>query len=409
MLKDIRVSDDKAQQGGGILGGLVQAFLSAFDGILALLVTNSIKLFVYSLKLIFKAREDGIPELTQLAAAVLSEYLGVEISAEHTNLGQGVSGPQDVPRKVGDLFIERLKQDVQVQPGTDLGWAETNAKTFAGIGINFGIQNALIAQLAEALSVDHLHQIRELGNEVAHNSGLSRLQRLALQPLIQNAISKPYDKLLRAQYRQDNINEAQLVHALSRGSLDSDTVRSALAQKGYPDNEIEILIEQLTPRLSEQELFTLMRHNVITQDRALEELMKAGIPQDTAQLRLQAIDLQKADTLEDAYISELASPVKDGFIDTDTGAEPLQQTHLTEKEQHQVAKRWGPWNEYPHKRLTLAEVQTGNEDNLLTLDNLQQWASDEGYSELDELMLEYLTLKKADATAAKAAAAAKKA
>lgn len=348
-------------------------------------------------------------EQTELGAAALSEYFGAEISPEQIKPGQGASGARQAAAAVGDAFLKTLSDSLNVGSPDDLSWSEQNAKIFAGFGINFGVQNALLSTLTDALSVHLLQDFKELGQETAHNIGLSRLMRVALQPLIQNAISKPYDKLLRQKYRQDDISEQDLVKAMYAGYLTRDRINTELAKKGYPDEQIGILVELLTPRLTDAELERAVRYGLMSQDDAVAELERQGIPLAMATQRLQLIQLARQDTRESTYAGEVYNLVTQGFLDPDSGGALLDTTHLSDVEKQWIKNRWQLYQDNHHKRLTLAEIQTSISDQVLTLDDLRTWAAGEGYSELDELVLEYLTLRKADAAAAKAAAAAAKA
>lgn len=396
-----------------VLGGLVALVAIVLYMAFALLIAIGLPLLLPLIQLFLKSildlRTSWPEEQTSLAAAALSEYFGAEITPEHIRPGQGASGARAAAGAVGDAFIKALNESLQVGDAEDLSWAEQNAKIFAGLGINFGVQNALVGTLTDALSVHFLEEFKDLGEDTAHNIGLSRLMRVALQPLIQNSISKPYDKLLRQKYRQDDIAEADLVKAMYAGYLTRDRINTELAKKGYPDEQIGILVELLTPRLTDAELERAIRYGLMSNDDAVAELEKQGIPLATAQLRLQLIQFAGQDASEKAYAAEVFSLVQQGFLDVDSASTLLQATHISPLEQTWMVNRLQLYKDNHHKRLTLAEVQTAIEDKVLTTADLQDWAAGEGYSELDELVLEYLTAKKVDAAAAKAAAALKKA
>lgn len=395
-----------------VVGGLVALVAIVLYVVVALLIAIVLPLLLPLVQLFLKSmmdiRQAWPEEQTALGAAALSEYFGTEIQPEHIRPGQGASGARTAAAAVGDAFIKTLAESLQVGTPDDLSWAEQNAKIFAGFGINFGVQNALLSTLTDALSVHLLEDFKELGQETAHNIGLSRLMRVALQPLIQNAISKPYDKLLRQKYRQDDISEQDLVKAMYAGYFTRDHINTELAKKGYPDEQIGVLVELLTPRLTDAELERAVRYGLMSQDDAAAELEKQGVPLATAQLRLQLIQLARQDARESAYAGEVSNLVQSGYLDGDSGAALLNTTHMSEVEKQWVENKWQLYLDNHHHRLSLAEVQTAITDEVLTISDLQTWAAGEGYSELDELVLEYLTLRKVNQAQAKAAAAAAK-
>ena len=102
--------------------------------------------------------------------------------------------------------------------------------------------------------------------------GLGRLQRQALAPLVRNCIAQPYDLYLKRLLRPDRLSEAQLVQGLRAGKIEESVVRDELAQKGYRDQDIDILLDQLTSRLSPGELAVLIANGDVEETDALEHL-----------------------------------------------------------------------------------------------------------------------------------------
>lgn len=396
-----------------VVAGLVGTVAIALYIVVALLIAIVLPLLLPLVQLflssMLKIRSAWPGEQVELGAAALSEYFGTEISPEHIKPGQGASGARSAAAAVGSAFIKTLTESLPVGDPADPTWPQKNAEMFAGFGINFGVQNALLSTLTDALSFHLLEDFKELGNETAHNIGLSRLMRVALQPLVNNAIGKPYDKVLRAKYRQDDISEADLVKAMHAGYFTEDHVKGELAKKGYPDDQIGILMQLLTPKLTDAELERAIRYGQMTEDDAVAQLESTGIPLAMAKQRLQLIALARQDARESTYAGELFTLVQQGFLDVDSASTLLKATHISDVEQQWIVNRMQLYVDNHHRRLTLAEVQTAITDQVLTLDDLRSWAAGEGYSELDELVLEYLTLRKVNTAQAKAEAAAKKA
>jgi len=74
------------------------------------------------------------------------------------------------------------------------------AQTFAGYGVNFGVQNGILALIGSLVPETRLDEVREMGVEVAQNLGLGRLMRVALRPLVQTLIATPYTHELNTRY-----------------------------------------------------------------------------------------------------------------------------------------------------------------------------------------------------------------
>src|SRR5262249_31203856 len=153
---------------------------------------------------------------------------------------------------------------------------------------------------------------RELGVEVARNIGLGRLVRLALQPLIRNAIQEPYDQALRKRYHPDLLSEAHAVAAFAAGTLDGTQLHETLARKGYADALHGIIIDQYSGKLNDTELSVLLRNGNIDRDAALKELGRSGFTPQNASGKLVVNDLQRLDSLVTTFKSELSKNYVDG-------------------------------------------------------------------------------------------------
>ncbi len=420
----------------------VAAGVAAFVGVLSMVVGWIFAAVIQVLgvvtatvfKLISLFRKEGMQEFDSLTLESLSELLGVELDQAKLKAGSTPEIALENARAIGQQLHNRLFTEfTRFGKGTP-GAGQAAAQAFTGYVTRFAMMNALTSLLADSLSLHHITQFRELGEEVATNLGLGRLHRRALTPLIDNAIVKPYDRELREQFRQDHLTDVQYVRAYQSGRMDLPTMTQELGWKGYPQSAIDELVKQLEQRLSDSEIETLLRYQSgnrptlptptpagklgladlppLSLQDAQQVLINQGLSPDLAKQRIIADGLKRADSDVSAYVQALEDLAYLGFLDPDAAKSAIAALPLSPEELHYKLAKFGTRLENPRKRLTKTEVFTAYENGVVDLDYFQRWMDGEGYGEEDQTVLLYelliATKKFADKEAAAAAVAAKK-
>lgn len=375
-----------------VLSGSIIAIGAIYAAVIALMVGVAPEFAKAVLKIISDVRQQGIPEFTALASSVLSEFLGFEIDTTSFNTSPGIQGAKDRAHAIGTSLHEALLAEFAGSSPITPEQGKASAERFSGFAINFAVANSFVSIMGEMLSFGKFEQFRELGIEVAQNLGLGRLQRGALQPIIDNLITKPYDRLLRKQTRPDSLNEIQLVHAMNSGGITPELVREQLAEKGYRDEYIEELIKQLSPHLTDVEVERLRRHGVITDDQSVAQLVAEGWTKENAALKLQAVELAPVDNLVQQALAHLRIQAINKFIDTETFGTIIDKFPISEGEKVWNRGVVGFVIEVPRKRPTHAEVVKMFTDGIIDLHYFDAWTDGEGYSTDDQLNLELLML-----------------
>jgi hypothetical protein len=349
---------------------------------------------VQVLTLIGKVRTENADDFNKVIGAALSEFLGTEIDGSTLPGGKGPGGigarMQAIGGALHDTLLREMTGSSEITP--DEGTA--NARRFSGFAINFATASAFIAILTECESLGFLKEFRELGVETAEALGLGRLQRLALQPLIRNLIQQPYDLALRKQFRPDRLGESQIVRALRAGQLQDAQARDMLAEKGYRDSDIDLLIADLTGKLPVSEIYTLLRNGDFTEQQAIDRLSNQGMDPDDAKLILKALSESRADSQLGSILSDLEAAYVDRFIDSATFTNVLSKLPLSDDEESMYRVRVGLQQEVPRKRITFAQLTTGVIEGIVDFTYVDEWLAAEGYSDQDQLVLTYEILQK---------------
>lgn len=338
------------------------------------------------------AKEENQDNINGVIAAAANEMLGTKLDAGDLNGGSGDGGSMDGNKALGgallDIFEEAFGGGGPVTPaqGAD------NARKFAGFAVNFATSQAFLSILSEAASLGVLKEFHELPDALMHSLGLGRLQRLALQPLIQDAIQKPYQRFTRAQYRPTRLAEPQLVRAMHSGKLSEAVVTQELQELGYPDDLIELLLADLSGRLSLAELILLLNNGDVTEEDVINNLTLGGMPEDQAKLQLKAAQLSPARTQQLALLSELENAYVGGFVTQETYNQVLGNLSLGDLEEQAFRAKVGFKQEVPRKTLTFAEVKAGIVDLVIDFGYLDTWFANAGYDDQAQLVLSFEVL-----------------
>lgn len=388
--------------------GIVYGAYFIWQAIIQIVVTAGAWFASAILQQITKVRTENPEQFNQVIAASLGELLGYEISPDQFSAGRGPQGMnqrvESIGRALHDMLRSEFIQGGEITPEQ----GKANAEKFSGFAINFATGSAFISILTEAVSVGVIKEFRELGVETAQALGLGRLQRLAMQPLIRNAIQQPYDAYYRKILRPDRLSEAQAVRAFRAGNITEDALRDQLASKGYRDQDIDILIDQLSQKVTATEFQKLIRYNAVSEQDAIDRLTNQGMDNDDAKLLLKTVDAGRADSQLSAILGDLETARLEGFLTQEEFVADLQDLPLGPEEQSMYLKKVGLQLERPRKKITFAQLKAGIIAGIVDFDYLDNWLRNEGYSEEDNTILTYEVILALQTAEEKAAAKAKK-
>jgi len=393
------------------LAGSVWIGYFVWQAALQLVIGVGAKFATSVLSTIGQVRQSNAADFNEVIAASLSELLGTEVDAASLPGGQGPGANLQRMQAIGAALHDVLASEMLSGGPVTPEQGKANAEKFSGFGINFATASAFIAVLCEATSVGFIKDAREIGEMTAQAIGLGRLQRLALEPLIKNAVQTPYDRYYMNQLRPTLMSESQLVTAYRQGFKDQNTVQNELAQKGYSDGDIAILLDQLTQKISAGDLYALIRFGVIDEQTAITRMQNLGMDSKDAQLELLIADQSRADAQVGTIVSNLVTARVDGYIDQETFTGLLGDLPLGDEETTMIKKRAADELERPRTTISFAQLKTAVTSSIVDFSYVDTWLQNKGYSDQDQLILTYEiieALATADQKAsAKAATAAK--
>lgn len=360
-------------------------------------------------KVLGKVREAGVEGLPELTAEVLNEFLGTQFTGQQFGVLSGPDATLQRAHQIGTAVLGQLEREFTQGGKVTPASAEEGAKRMAGFALNFGIQTGLLALLGGAVPIAHLDEVREMGVEAARNIGLGRLVRQALRPLVQETITTPYGRALKAKYQQDLLAPAEYIRQFLAGRINHDQLLERLRQHGFTDDDIDELTRQHVPDLNMLDELRLERYKELTRDAIIQDLRDRGWTLDYATKRTRAEALSRVDSEWSKYLTKVEELAAARWIDKDTAAGLVQAAPLYDEEAQRFMARIGLTLEYPHKQPTWAQVTTLYEIGAVDLNYVDDWLNREGFSADDNLNMTLLLLYKFEQAQDKAEAAAAKA
>jgi hypothetical protein len=329
--------------------------------------------------------------MNALTSAAISDLLGVTVQLNN-NTASG--GPTVDPSQTGGALFNALSNlfgglGQPITPDQGL----SNAQTFLGFGTNFAIVTAFLGLLGGMFPFIHLDELKGFGEEIQHTLGLGRLTHTAVTPLVRNMIAQPLDLYLRQQLRPDRLAEAQLVRGLRNGDFTQDDVTTQLQQKGYTDDAIAFLLEDLSVKLGLSDLFLLLLNGDIQEQDVINNLTITGMPEDQAQLQLKATRLAAVKTQQRSLLSWAETAYIDGFITEDQWNSIVGNLMLDDLEETALRARIGWMQETPAKTLTESEIKGAIVDNVLSFDALDTWMTQQRMDQLSQTVMTWNVLE----------------
>ncbi|MBA0084816.1 MAG: hypothetical protein HRJ53_07465 [Acidobacteria bacterium Pan2503] len=370
-----------------------------------------------------------------LASSVLNELLGTDFTVQHLAAGADINAHLARAQEIGFLFHRQLLTEFLQSTGMTLdpsggGFSEPTGPTgaveritpmsgvraaarFSGLAINFATANGIIATLAGLVPEVHLDEIREIGEEVAKNLGLGRLQRLALAPIIQILLAEPYKWFINEISRPTQLKLGEVVNPFSGAVMPAPLLWRSLAREGYSDDKIAALLELHRKKPGESDILTLFEGGHYDDARVQTELRRLGYDDTGASVKFEADHLKAQRPYQDEVRAAVVAAYADGHIERGELEGIVNSIPLSADERALVLIAADYKRKVPNKHLTVAQLETALEQGIIDVAEFNAALSVLGYSMDDHYILLLLTLNKLnklkEAAAAKAARAAAKA
>lgn len=434
-MKERAALADAGHESSGYVEYVLKAIAVTSARVLQIIITQLAGLFDEILSMIvpFVTAGQGIGTggFYDLVAAILSDLLGVEVTSETLQEAHGKRGAIGAMQAAGGDFFnvlanEFLGKGQGAEPGAGIAGLPgiegtpltpqqgvDAAKAFLGFVLSFSVRQGNVAVLTDALSIHLLGQIREYGEQMASNLGLSRLARMAMKPIMTTLVASPLQEGLNRQYRPHTMDAKQIALAYIRGELDRSDYADRLRGLGYKEGDIDLLISDTYNRLPLADVFLLHENGVITDSDLNARVSALGFNSSDIPLMIQARQYGAVQGADRKYADILAAQLFEGtIVQSDYDAE-IARLRIPKLEADALTRNAVAHRNHKHKQLSLGFLKRAYLDASITLDEYTTHALALGYTQndVDILEVELLVSQKAAAVkvAAKALAVAKKA
>jgi hypothetical protein len=378
------------------IAGAAAAVVFTGSWLFAIAIWAYVHTFGFAFDAIFQttaeARKALGPIVGTLSVGVLNELFGGILTTDDISTQVGLVGERkrafQVGQKFRDALIGEFVPDGTVTPRTGYD----AAASFAGYAVNFAVATAFLDILFDAASFGHFEEFKEIGVGATRNLGLGRMQARSWRAIIDEVINLPATRFVKNKYRTTLPSEPQIV-LLADGLLVTDSdARLWLGYLGWPDRMHDALFEFHRKRLDHGQLFRLLRYKLVTLQDAVTYLQHQGFTEDTARLLLADLDLQRADVWQEETLRFAMQSYVDGAIDVEAWTSIVSAANVGEGEKRLLAATADFRRNTPHRFLTPANAQKALLENVIDLDAFAKELRDHGYSDDDNLTLQFIAL-----------------
>ncbi len=407
------------------VAGFFSVLINGLQGVLTILASVFDEIAALATRFFTAAQGSGTPGFNRLVAAVLSDTLGVEVSAEELQNATFEGGRVAAMTKAGaDLFNvlgnEFISGNQDTAPGPGIGGLPGEegkpltpeqgvkaAQSFIGFALSFAVRQGNVAFLSSALPWEWLSGIREYGEMMAKNLGLGRLVRRALQPYIQTLIATPLQEALNRQYRPHVMDAKQLASAYIRSEIDRSDYVNRLQGLGYKDGDVDLLISDSYTRLPLRDVYILAENGLISDSDAQSRISALGFNTSDIPLLRQALNLEVVQAADRDYVKGAIADLHNGQISLSTFDSDVDSTTLPKAEKDALKRNGANRVGSRHRQLSLGFLKRAFIDGQITIDELMQHVAALGFSQDDQDIIEVEVLLQSTEHKARAAAKAK--
>lgn len=364
---------------GWIIGLILKAGLPIIEG----LVTG-----------VGEVLKPGMEALGVLTTLYVQQFVDQQKEIQPGAAGEGPSGLKPAAAGLFDSILAPLGFLVGGANPATTGAGETNAQFVLGSIVGIHLSSWMVNIISNLTGLGYLKWINSFDDVITAAISSRGLSRMAMKPYLAKFIGDPLERDLNLKLPLKIGQASGLVKRYIRGNMTAEELKAALRGQGYDDDVVADLLLD-TKKFMPQDLAAwLVGVQSWTAQNAGTYLEHQGYEAGEALL----VAEWERNTLVRAQYRSLASSLVDAFIDrrldNSTLRHLLDQAGFTPDEIDAMVTRGAILQELS-RRLTLAQVRSLFQEDLVDLDYVLSFLHDEGYGddEVDLLALLEFTLK----------------
>ena len=362
-----------------VINLIQQAFVACF-GVLIRLTTRAV---TEVLSAVNELLEQDNPELGRLAASILGTLFGQEVSAA---IPGGILNPgnlQDTAGAVGHAVLGAVFGSIDMTGGGGLSPGLDRAEQYLGAVTEMTVRGFLLDVLEEMVPHWHLQFVHNLEEELIAGLGLGRVARTVLHPIVTTLIADPALWALNLAYRPKLASPEIAIAMWRRQTIGDGELDDILGRQGYGADHIEALKIAHLKHLAVGELDTLNRHGVISDGDAVAALELQNYDEQTATEVWEATKFRRMDPWLIREVDVWMGKLESGLITIEQFRNDLRSIGLSDDVAQLVMNIAGARVETPRLQLSVGELITAWENNIITQNDVHDRLVARGYSEDD--------------------------
>lgn len=333
--------------------------------------------------------EDALPRLLKSGSVQLDAILGLFLQAMIPQLGtENQYGNSSLATPARDLFDAIVQPFTLLQGGADpsqVGSGILNQQHLLVQSLQLGLANWIVDNCGDHLGMGFLKTMRPFLWVIEHAVNPSNVVRQAMNSSFQFLVRAPLTRDLNRKYPIKDLGVAALARLYLRGGIDRQTFLDRCLDAGLSNENAQQLVLESMKSLSTGNVADLLNHGLVAQSDARQLLLQMGYHPDQVDSLLYLETHQRYFQIQDRVGSEAVTAWKKGYITQDRLETLLQQLGFTADE-ITLLELEGEFVKAHTKSLTRAEVKQAFELNLVDVNYVIQFLTEQGYQP-DEIRL----------------------
>lgn len=338
--------------------------------------------------------EPGMETLANLTSVYVHGVGGIPPGETGGKLPVG-SGPAAAPAGlVFDKIMAPLLNILTPRNPSSAGAGEENAQAILGTIVNLHLSTWMVNIISNLTGMGYLKWINSFDDAILSGISARGFSRLASKPYLEKYVVTPLTKDLNRAWPVTTGSVSQLVKRYIRGNMTAAELKAALRAQGFDDEVVADLLLDTVKYPSLETIAFLVKWGFWSTNEGIVALRHQGYTHEIAATTL-SLEVR---SVYFAQMRSMASSLVDAFIDHRIDvhelAKLLDQAGFTKDEVDAQIARGEVLQQLP-QRLSLSQVKSLFQEDLVDLDYVMRFLQDEGYGadEVDLLALLEFTRK----------------
>ncbi len=349
------------------------------------------------IKIMAEGYSQIIPIAVQSESEIASIMLGLfnqamqSAESEGLDFGSGpLAGPMQSFFNTMVLPFTLIQNTADpTQPGA--GIANMQYLLRQALGLNMATW--IVDNASDHLGLGWLKHLQPFLFTVDRSVNPANTVRIAMDSAYTYLVRAPMLRDLQRQYPIKTLGLTALAKLYARGAIDEQTYLDKCLDQGLDNQWAQQLVLESAKLLTESQIGDLLKHGYITQDDAITQLKWLGYPDWQANALLYWITHQRFFSIQERVGNEAVSAWKKGYI-SQAQLESLLQNLGFSNDEVSLLEIEGQFTK--RKTLTYSQIRQLYEANLVDIDYVINFLTNEGYSPDDVRLLILLDFVKAE-------------